>query len=85
MADVRNDHNELIPIDQPRDLPEDVSPIVAYQSERYGRDGHSHSYLSLSELEGITTNEKLEFIQFMRELEKLDFVEDVRLVFWFDN
>jgi hypothetical protein len=38
------------PISMPRGLPDDVSPEVAEKSENWGRDGHSHSWLTVSEL-----------------------------------
>ena len=30
----------------PKGLPQDVSPLVAYESDRWGSDGHSHSWHS---------------------------------------
>ena len=38
------------PIAQPRGLPEDVSPSVKAESDSWGPDGHSHSWLSVDEL-----------------------------------
>lgn len=38
------------PIDQPRGLPDDVSIEVLEESERWGIDGHSHSWFTLREL-----------------------------------
>lgn len=38
------------PIAMPRNLPFDVSPEVKDESDRYGCDGHSHSWLTLAEL-----------------------------------
>ena len=38
------------PIAQPRGLPEDVSPSVKAESDRWAPDGHSHSWLSVDEL-----------------------------------
>lgn len=38
------------PIDYPRGLPDDVTTEVEIASDRYGVDGHSHSYLTIKEL-----------------------------------
>jgi hypothetical protein len=59
LADVRNGHgfagldtgNRLNPISEPRGLPLDVTEGVKQNSDRWGCDGHSHSWLLLSELE----------------------------------
>lgn len=49
LADVRNSYG-IIPISQPRGIPEDANEVTLERSERYGIDGHSHSYLTLKEL-----------------------------------
>lgn len=38
------------PISEPRDLPNDVTEYVKSESDKYNGDGHSHSWLLLSEL-----------------------------------
>lgn len=50
LADVRNS-DCIKPISDPRNIPDDVSDFVKHQSNEYGIDGHSHSWLSLTELE----------------------------------
>lgn len=54
LANVRNgfyeDRREFEPIDEPRGLPNDVSVETQRQSEHWGIDGHSHSWLTLQEL-----------------------------------
>jgi len=51
LADVRNGSEDKTPfIDEARGLPEDVTPEVKEQSESMGEDGHSHSWLLLSEV-----------------------------------
>jgi hypothetical protein len=58
LADVRNGHgfagiktgNGFVPIDQPRGFTSDVSANVRAASDRYGCDGHSHSWFTLAEL-----------------------------------
>lgn len=49
MADVRNDYG-MKPIAEPRGLPADVSAELRAHYEGWGPDGHSHSWLLLSEL-----------------------------------
>jgi hypothetical protein len=50
LANVRNYHDQIIPIDDPRGLPDDVTKSVLKDSDRWDVDGHSHSYLYLQEL-----------------------------------
>ena len=58
LADVRNGSgfagvdtgDGFIPIDSPRGLPEDPSTEVLEASDDYGSDGHSHSWLTVTEL-----------------------------------
>lgn len=57
LADVRNGHGfagidtgDGYPIAPPRGLPDDVTPEVKTESDGWGRDGHSHSWLTLQEL-----------------------------------
>lgn len=49
LADVRN-YGDTPYIDEPRGLPEDVTAEVKKDSDRWGVDGHSHSYFTLKEL-----------------------------------
>ena len=48
LAGVRDGDYE--PIDEPRDLPQDVSDYVKAQSDYWGCDGHSHSYYTAKEI-----------------------------------
>lgn len=58
LADVRNgvgfagcDRGDgFNPIDEPRGLPDDVSPEIEKKSDDWGGDGHSHSYFTVKEL-----------------------------------
>lgn len=58
LADVRNGigfagcdtGNAINPIAQPKGLPEDVSRSIKEESDDYGYDGHSHSYITVKEL-----------------------------------
>lgn len=49
LADVRNNYNYK-PICQPKGLPADISDVVRREADRWGDDGHSHSWLTLQEL-----------------------------------
>lgn len=40
----------FVPISEPRGLPEDLSPQVRAEAERWDGDGHSHSWLTVQEL-----------------------------------
>lgn len=48
LANVRGIGNPVIA--EPKGLPEDICTITNSESDRWGRDGHSHSYLTLAEL-----------------------------------
>jgi hypothetical protein len=52
LADVRN-HHGCNPIDHPRGVPDDASYNVRKENERWGMDGHSHSWFSLQELDAF--------------------------------
>lgn len=64
MADVRNGRgfagvdlgDGFIPIAMPRGIPEDASYVIDDEAERWGVDGHSHSYLTLRELLDLEHN-----------------------------
>lgn len=49
LADVRN-YGGTPCISRPRGLPYDVSEAVKADADRWGSDGHSHSYLTLQEM-----------------------------------
>ncbi|EJW19182.1 hypothetical protein M5X00_17335 [Paenibacillus alvei] len=49
LAGVRNNHR-ISAISEPRGLPDDVTEKVESISDEWGSDGHSHSYLSATEL-----------------------------------
>lgn len=58
LADVRNGTgfagcgtgDGFVPISQPRGLPNDVSEYVKGESDEWGGDGHSHSWLTVKDL-----------------------------------
>lgn len=61
LAGVRNGTwgDAVKPISEPRGLPGNVSAFVKKQSEEWGNDGHSHSYLTLEELENFDWHQKV--------------------------
>lgn len=50
LAGVRNSHDQK-PIAEPRGMPRNASLAVRRESKEWGSDGHSHSHLTLAELE----------------------------------
>jgi len=58
LANVRNGYgfagvdtgDALKPISMPKGLPEDVSKEVKFESDEWGCDGHSHSWLTAREI-----------------------------------
>ncbi len=57
LADIRNYDDFIIPISDPKGLPDNVSPEIKKQSDHDGVDGHSHSWLTLEELESHDWNQ----------------------------
>lgn len=49
LADVRNDDG-IVPIAEPKGIPQDASYVTKAYAESWGEDGHSRSHLSLAEL-----------------------------------
>ncbi len=93
LANVRNNPSNIIPISEPRGIPEDASDSYLFVSEDYGNDGHSHSYFLLSELLevdwfGLYGVDVLSG-SFGNLLERLKSIKEdpknIRLVFFFDN
>ena len=92
LAGVRNE-GDLTPVSDPKGLPSDVTEFVRGESEEWGSDGHSHSYLTLGEIKAHKDDEGIlkELIQRM-EWRKKDMDlwgsgsdEKIRIVFWFDS
>lgn len=51
MANVRNDtKTPITQISNPKGLPEDATELTKLHSEKYGVDGHSHSWLNAKEI-----------------------------------
>lgn len=78
----------------PRGLPADVSPLVNGDSASWDSDGHSHSWLSLSEIKNKLTEFLIAPTEFsphyVPDLQHIvslfpDDSSEYRIVFWFDN
>jgi len=90
LAGVRGSYDSIA---QPRGLPSDVSKDVRILSDDWGSDGHSHSWVTLRELQEYDWSKLGEEATYLGwfvsntipMLEKLGDPDDVRLVFWFDN
>ena len=92
LADVRNGLDEFTPIAEPRGVPDDASPEYRAEVAVWSGDGHSHSWLTLKELQAYDwhkttcTGESGEFVeQVIPMLAELGAPDDVRIVFFFDN
>lgn len=95
LADVRNYDNVECVTGDHRGLPEDIDPVLEQMSEEYGSDGHSHSYLYPDELDKAekiyyshadsANRDWPECLRNLRSLTKMEGINDVRFVFWFDN
>ena len=87
----------VAPIAEPRGLPDDCDPRVRACSNYWGADGHSHSWLTLSELTAydwavLKRPDAVGFVDTLSEwdslmlrLSAMGAPDDVRIVFWFDN
>ena len=78
----------------PLGIPEDVSETSSYHLAEWGAGGHSHSYLPIVEAGKIFLETACDVNAYDREYPSssfFDFYDDeidldnVRLVFWFDN
>lgn len=50
LAGVRDYTDAMIPVSDPKGIPEDTCQYIKNENERWGSDGHTHSWLTLSEL-----------------------------------
>lgn len=95
LAGVRGRGRDIPPIAKPRGVPPDASGGFMDFVERYRGDGHSHSYLLLSEVLAYAWKEKTgkEAVDyfgpylalFIALAEKAGGPDNLRLVFFFDN
>lgn len=87
LAGVRGDGCRIC---KPKGFPEDASEEISYANQSYGSDGHSHSWLTLRELEEYKWDCSDEYegkfhAKTIPELRKFGAPDDVRIVFFFDN
>lgn len=57
LANVRNDDG-IIPISDPKGLPDQMSDFVRYKAQLWEADGHSHSFFLLKELIDFSWNQE---------------------------
>ena len=80
----------------PRGIPEDVSDLAVMEIERFGLDGHSHSWGLLSEIGGyflasiapakVLDKDRLNEVRMLFGLDNEEApLEECRLVYFFDN
>lgn len=97
LADVRNHaygDRRITPIAQPRGFPGDASEEAKKAHGRWGRDAHSASWLSLMEVleyDWAKVEDCQHFFDWAKSLNmgptRLGYraLDDIRIVFWFDN
>jgi hypothetical protein len=75
LANVRNGTwgDALKPISEPRGIPDNVSAFVRKQFDSWSSDGHSHSYVSLEEIENYDWEAKIHKVGCVSEEQKADF------------
>ena len=89
LAGVRN-RGGITPISRRKGLPIDISNDVYRLWEERRYDNHSMSYLTLRELSSYSYPKEFimcnsMFIEQLEILKTLGGLDDVRIVFWFDN
>lgn len=67
LAGVRND-SAVEPLSAPKGLPPDISPKVREAAEYWEADGHSHSWLSLRELDSVDYEGPVENRRYTRQV-----------------
>lgn len=90
LADVRNS-SDVVPISDPRGIPDDASFGYLQMCDYWDSDAHSHSYFTLDELLDVDWSKYdieliAEFLNSLDDMKKID--EDainVRCCFFFDN
>ena len=89
LAGVRSDECE--PVKPPKGIPEVLSETTLAELKQWGEDAHTHSWLTLTELEKYDWKDTglwsaiENIIWGMREFAEHIGPDNVRIVFWFDN
>lgn len=85
LASVRNYSETIVPISEPRGMPQDCSKQWKNIAQKWGIVMHSHTYLFGSELD-LTLGLNPVWDSFVEKLLKLsDDPNHIRIVFGFDN
>jgi hypothetical protein len=78
-------------VSEPKGLPDDCCPEIIQEAKNWGSDGHTHSWLTLKEMEdfdwspyGATCDDFMTEV-FSKLRDQSSNPENVRIVFWFDN
>ena len=90
LADVRNGigfagvstGEGFVPIREPRGLPDDVTSAVNLDSDEWGSDGHSHSWLSLSEIMNYDWNQTTRHYGVVSKEEYLEYKKNGKPSSW---
>jgi len=97
LAGVRSWVNAFSPISRPKGIPPDASPGYNAMCEKWRGDGHSHSWLTIKEIQDydfskvhrVLSDEppRLQYFQenFIPSALKFGKPENVRICFFFDN
>jgi len=87
LAGVRNNFN-TIPVSKPRGLPSNITKPVKAISDDWNSDGHTHSWLTLSEMQNYDFKSAGVYDGWTKTLDAMaELVDDpgnLRLVFFFD-
>ena len=77
LANVRNGtwSEPVIPISLPKGLPKDVSKFVNEKANEWNLDGHSHSFLTLEELEKYEWKKKVKMERYVTKEQKKEYDE----------
>lgn len=85
LAGVRN-YDDIDPISEPRGIPDNASEEVKEIVQSWDGDGHSHSWLLVSEVllsEQVSARADDKWIKALRDIRNDH--ENARIVFFFDN
>lgn len=56
LAGVRDYTNSIIPVSEPKGMPDDCCPYIKKSCEDWDSDGHNHSWLTLKEIKNYQAN-----------------------------
>lgn len=76
LANVRNYDGGMTPIADPKGIPEDASAEVKSFSDSYGADGHSHTWLTLSEFDDYNFDDDVTYTGIVSESQYARMVDE---------